>query len=348
MSPEDLMKAALEAAKNTKIFETRPNPQVGCALLLKDGTLVVGAHLRYGENHAEKNAIEVALRRGLDLEGATLAVTLEPCHHFGKTPPCTEFILKHKIGKIFIGTQDPNTQVVGGGAEWLRSKGIEVIGGILEKECQALNQEWLFAHKMGRPFVRIKMATSLDGLWSPENENQERWITGVEARRQGMVLRSRAEVLVTGSNTVLKDRPRFTVRDLETDQEISPPPRVWVFTQKGAPSERVDFFKAWNNIYSKNDSAFRDRTMEMFKTVFLNQKITSILVEAGPKLTKAFLETDLFDEVVLFMNSRFLGGTRGERFFEPFFGGFLPGKPLIITGLKPLSDEDIEIKLSHP
>lgn len=201
------MARALELADRGR-FSADPNPRVGC-VLVRDGEIVgEGLHWRAGEPHAEVNALRAAgeaARRG------TVYVTLEPCSHDGRTPPCTEALIQAGVARVVIAMQDPNPRVCGGGMKALRAAGIEVETGVLEAEARALNPGFVQRMEQARPWVRIKLAASLDGRTAMAS-GESRWITGEAARRDVQLWRARAGAILTGSGTVVADDPRLNVR----------------------------------------------------------------------------------------------------------------------------------------
>jgi len=207
---EHYMRRALELARMGE-GRTNPNPMVGC-VVVKDGRVISeGYHEKYGEYHAERNAL---LRCEEDPAGADLYVTLEPCCHYGKTPPCTEIIIEKKIGRVFIGNVDPNPKVAGGGMKILREHGIEVESGILEEECRKLNEVFFHYISTGRPFVAAKYAMSADGKIACAS-GDSKWITGETARKQVHMLRKRYSGILAGIGTVLADDPMLNCREEE-------------------------------------------------------------------------------------------------------------------------------------
>lgn len=201
------MARALELADRGR-FSADPNPRVGC-VLVRDGEVVgEGLHWRAGEPHAEVNALREA---GEGARGATVYVTLEPCSHHGRTPPCTEALIEADVARVVIAMEDPNPQVCGRGMEALRAAGIEVETGVLEAEARTLNPGFVQRMERGRPWVRVKLAASLDGRTAMAS-GESRWITGEAARRDVQLWRARAGAILTGSGTVVADDPRLTVR----------------------------------------------------------------------------------------------------------------------------------------
>lgn len=206
-SPQDYMRMALELARKGE-GKVSPNPMVGC-VVVKDGRVIAaGCHEAYGEYHAERNAL---LHCQEDPEGAELYVNLEPCCHYGKTPPCTEIILEKKIKKVYVGCLDSNPKVAGKGIEILQQHGVEVVKGVLEEECRAVNE--VFFHYMERkmPFTAMKYAMTLDGKIACET-GDSKWVTGREAREHVQCLRNRYRGIMAGINTVLEDNPMLNCR----------------------------------------------------------------------------------------------------------------------------------------
>lgn len=207
---EYYMRRALQLARLGE-GRTNPNPMVGC-VVVKDGRIISeGYHEKYGEYHAERNAL---LRCAEDPAGADLYVSLEPCCHYGKTPPCTEIIIEKKIRRLFVGNVDPNPKVAGGGVRILRDHGIEVEIGILEEECRKLNEVFFHYISTGTPFVAAKYAMSADGRIACAT-GDSKWITGETARKQVHLLRKRYSGILAGIGTVLADDPMLNCREEE-------------------------------------------------------------------------------------------------------------------------------------
>lgn len=204
------MYRALELAKKGT-GAVNPNPLVG-AVLVKDNRIIgEGYHEKYGQLHAERNAIADCYRRGENPAGAELYVTLEPCCHYGKTPPCTEAIIENKIVKVYVGSNDPNPLVDGGGIAVLRAHGIEVETGILKQECDALNEIFFHYIRTKRPFVLMKYAMTMDGKIATVT-GDSKWITGEAARRQVHEDRNRCAAIMAGVGTVIADNPMLNCR----------------------------------------------------------------------------------------------------------------------------------------
>jgi len=207
---EKWMSRALDLAKKGEGF-TSPNPTVGTVIIKNNRVLGQGYHKAAGLPHAEIEALAEAKKRGENVKGATMVVTLEPCCHFGKTPPCANTIIKAGIKKVVIGAVDPNCLVCGGGIIDLRKKGIEIITGVLEKRCAKLNEPFFHMMKTGKPLVVIKVACSLDGKIATHT-GQSQWISGPQALKYAHRLRARYDGICVGLGTVLADDPSLTYR----------------------------------------------------------------------------------------------------------------------------------------
>ena len=211
---QEFMSRALALAERG-LFTTTPNPRVGC-VIVRDGAVVgEGFHERAGGPHAETNALGAA---GARAEGATAYVTLEPCSHHGRTPPCADALIAARVRRVVAATGDPNPQVAGEGFARLRAGGVEVATGLLEEEARELNVGFVSRLTRGRPWVRLKVAATLDGKTALAN-GRSQWLTGEPARRDGHRWRARACAVLTGIGTVRDDDPRLTVREVETPRQ---------------------------------------------------------------------------------------------------------------------------------
>lgn len=312
----ELMKIALEEAKKCS-RAVRPNPKVGAALLSKDGRVVADHHKKVGEPHAEREVLNRCEEMGIKTQGATMAVTLEPCSHHGRTPPCADAIIEAGVARVLVGVRDPFEKVQGSGLEKLRAAGVKVIEGVLEKECEELNKYWLFAQRKRRPFVQVKMATSLDGLWTAES-GDSRWITGDAARHLAHDFRREVDAIITGRGTVEKDNPAMTARN--SDGSLSEAqPRVIVF------SARPDFdLNRWSIAkHPAGAEVVNPESLAEFLKDLYNRGVHHALVEAGPKLTHSLMQGGMGDEILLFQSCSILGG-EGQR-IKSFNFGRLPG-----------------------
>ncbi|HWT68471.1 MAG TPA: bifunctional diaminohydroxyphosphoribosylaminopyrimidine deaminase/5-amino-6-(5-phosphoribosylamino)uracil reductase RibD [Pseudomonas sp.] len=321
------MARALELARHGH-YTTHPNPRVGC-VIVRDGAVVgEGWHVRAGEPHAEVHALRAAGERA---RGATAYVTLEPCSHHGRTPPCADALVKAGVARVVAAMQDPNPQVAGCGLQRLEQAGIATDSGVLEGEARKLNEGFLKRMEHGLPFVRVKLAMSLDGRTAMES-GESQWITGPAARSAVQRLRAQASAVLTGADTVLADNARLTVRadelglDAEqTAQAMSRPPlRVLVDGRLRVPPD-APFFKAGPALVATSMAVEEQHAngpeclivpgddgqvdLRQLLVELANRGINEVLVEAGPRLAGAFAQLGLVDEFQIFMAGKFLGST---------------------------------------
>ncbi len=218
LAPEDYMRRALELAERG-LYTTSPNPRVGCVIVDEAGEIIgEGWTQPAGQNHAEIQALLDAAARGKSVAGATAYVTLEPCSHFGRTPPCCDTLIKAGLGRVVAAMQDPNPLVAGKGFERLGDAGIAVSSGLMASEASGLNEGFISRITRGRPFVRLKIAASLDGKTALAN-GISKWITGEAARADAHHWRARSCAVLTGIGTVLADDPLLNVRAVETSRQ---------------------------------------------------------------------------------------------------------------------------------
>nr|MBO2512009.1 bifunctional diaminohydroxyphosphoribosylaminopyrimidine deaminase/5-amino-6-(5-phosphoribosylamino)uracil reductase RibD [Gammaproteobacteria bacterium] len=324
------MARALELARRG-LYSTHPNPRVGC-VLVRDGQVVgEGWHVRAGEPHAEVHALRQAGDRA---RGATAYVTLEPCSHHGRTPPCAEALVDAGVARVVAAMQDPNPQVSGRGLLRLAEAGIAVHSGVLEREARDLNLGFIKRMETGLPYVRVKLAMSLDGRTAMAS-GESQWITGPAARGEVQRLRARSSVVLSGADTVLTDRARLTVRaeelGLSAEQTAlaltRPPLRVLVDGRLRVPLE-APFYQAGAALVATcAAAAARDRFLaeghELLAVPGSNGHVdlrkllvelaargaNEVLVEAGPRLAGAFARQGLVDEYQLFVAPKFLGSS---------------------------------------
>ncbi|RMR31309.1 Riboflavin biosynthesis protein RibD [Pseudomonas syringae pv. coriandricola] len=324
------MAHALELARKG-LYSTHPNPRVGC-VIVRDGQIAgQGWHARAGEPHAEVHALREA---GELARGATAYVTLEPCSHQGRTPPCADALISAGLGRVVAAMQDPNPQVAGSGLLRLMTAGISVQCGVLESEARALNKGFIKRMETGRPYVRVKMAMSLDGRTAMAS-GESQWITGPEARSAVQRLRAQSSVVLTGADTVLADKARLTVRpdELGLNAELTalaaacPPLRVLIdgrlrvpldtpFFQAGsalvvtcaAASARGRYQEDGHEMLALADSAGHVDLRRLMGELGA-RGVNEVLVEAGPRLAGAFTRLGLVDEFQLFIAGKFLGSS---------------------------------------
>lgn len=324
------MARALELARKG-LYSTHPNPRVGC-VIVRDGQIVgEGWHARAGEPHAEVHALRQADALA---QRATAYVTLEPCSHHGRTPPCADALLAAGVARVVVAMQDPNPQVAGSGLQRLVQAGIEVQCGVLESQARSLNAGFIKRMEQGLPFVRVKLAMSLDGRTAMAS-GESHWITGPAARSAVQRLRARSSVVISGADTVLADAARLTVRaaELGLDAELTalamtrPPLRVLIDSRLRVPPD-APFYQAGTALVAiAADCAGPEGLMadghEVLRIpasdghVDLRQLLqqlaargaNEVLVEAGPTLAGAFARAGLVDEYQLFVAPKFLGSS---------------------------------------
>ncbi len=317
------MARALELAARG-LYTTDPNPRVGC-VLVRDGRVIgEGWHERAGEPHAEVRALRSA---GGEVRGATAFVTLEPCSHTGRTPPCADALIAAGIGRVVCAAIDPSPKVAGSGVKRLQDAGIAVSLGTGAQAARELNVGFISRFERGRPYVRLKVAVSLDGRTAPAGGGQM-WITGTAARADVQTWRARSSAILTGAGTVRVDDPRLDVR-LAYGPWIRQPLRVVLDTELTcAPDARV--FEAGNaKIFAATDSlgepgahealrrppadivrvprAPRGLNLHAVLEELTALQINELFVECGPRLAAAFLESGLVDELILYVAPLFLG-----------------------------------------
>lgn len=311
-----------EKGRNT----AHPNPRVGC-VLVKSGEIVgAGWHKKTGEAHAEVNALREA---GAAASGSTAYVTLEPCSHQGRTPPCAHTLIDAGVKRVVVAMQDPNPKVAGSGNDLLRDAGIDVRVGLLQGEAEVLNAGFLSRVRRGRPLVRLKIAASLDGRTAMAN-GESQWITGDAARKDVHRLRASSGAIMSGINTVIADDPSLTVRDAKITGRVMQPLRVIVDSVlRMPPSARMLSLPGETLIFciaDENRPPLEDHGAEVvmvraqegrpdLATVLEdlgNRDINDVLVEAGPTLAGSFLAGRLVDELVIYQAPHMMGSeTRG-------------------------------------
>ncbi len=289
------MRRALELA-STPGVPLGPNPRVGCVLLAPDGREIAeGYHRGAGTPHAEVAALAEA---GADARGATAVVTLEPCHHTGRTGPCTQALLEAGVARVVFAQPDPNP-VARGGETALRTAGVPVEFGLMEREARALNRAWTFAMEHHRPFVTWKLATTLDGR-SAASDGSSRWVTSRAARVDSHRLRAQCDVIMVGTGTVEIDDPELTVRD-EYDAPVAHQPlRAVMGLRDIDPGSRVLNDRAETLHLRTRDPA------EALALLHAHDR-QHVFLEGGPTLAAAFLRAALVDEVVAYVAPALLG-----------------------------------------
>lgn len=325
------MSLALEIAERGAGYVS-PNPMVGCVIVSKEGRKIgQGFHERYGQPHAEVNAIR-SVKRESDLEKATIYITLEPCSHHGQTPPCCELLAEYAFEHIVVAMKDPTQKVNGKGISYLRKHGYKVDVGLMKMEAKQLNEFFLYYHRYNRPFVTLKIAQTLDGyIAAPDGSSQ--WITGPDARKKVHEWRSRYDAVMIGRNTALLDNPQLTVRHVQgrqpyrvvIDGPLELPETLNLFSdqyeektilvthnevkmQQDDPMLKIlqsNYFRGKTLLASeKNNHTDLGQVLELLA----DEEITSVLVEAGQNLASALLHQKLIDKVECFIAPKVLGG----------------------------------------
>ena len=305
-------------------YTTHPNPRVGCVIVKDNKIIGEGWHIQSGKEHAEINAIkDAASKNGLDVKDTTVYVSLEPCSHQGKTGPCSTALAKAGVRKVVVAMLDPNPLVAGQGIQELKDNDIEVEVGVLQAQAEQLNPGYIKRMKTGRPFIRNKMAMSLDGRTAIAS-GESKWITSDDARNDVHKLRARSDCILTGVGTILADDPSMTVR---MDGILEQPLRVIVDTHLSTPLDAKILAQQGKTIIltSREDEGdikrFAKRGVEVIqiplKGSFLDLnvvldylgalEINEVLLEAGATLSGAMLQAGLIDELVIYMAPILLG-----------------------------------------
>lgn len=315
-----------------------PNPLVGAVIVDKNGSIAgYGRHEKYGEAHAEVNAIKMAEQNGFDIKEGTIFISLEPCSHFGKTPPCADLIISKGLKKVVAGCVDPNPAVAGKGFDKLRKAGIEVITGVLENECKKLNEIFIKNQIEKKPFISIKTAVTMDGKIASKT-GHSKWITSVTSRAYVHKLRNKYDAILTGSGTVLADNPSMTCRQKKgrnpvrviVDSKASVPCDSKIFNNDGTKiylavlrsanvsnyPENVEIIKCPHSIIEGNKT--EKINLEFLSKVLFEKGIRSILVEAGGGLNGAILKSGLADKVYQFIAPKIAGDKNAKSFVEGF------------------------------
>jgi diaminohydroxyphosphoribosylaminopyrimidine deaminase / 5-amino-6-(5-phosphoribosylamino)uracil reductase len=291
-----------------------PNPMVGCVIVVNEKVVGEGYHQCYGGPHAEVNAIEQVKDKSL-LRDATLYVSLEPCAHFGKTPPCADLIIRSGIKKMVIGCVDSNEKVAGKGVERLKEAGVEVVEGVLRQKCLDLNKRFFLFHKQQRPYIVLKWAQTMDGFIDKIREEKDIGINWISSTNSGTLVhkwRSEEQAILVGKNTVLRDDPLLTVRKvtgnnplrivLDSNLQIS---TAKVFNTQG----RILIFNIVKNDLEKNREWIQLRDMQPISIVkkLYELDVQSVLIEGGSEVLNSFINTGLWDEARVIVGKTLFG-----------------------------------------
>lgn len=348
------MRRCIQLAKNG-LGTTYPNPLVGSVIVVNDKIIGEGWHYKTGSPHAEVNAIDSVLKKDL-LKKATIYVSLEPCSHFGKTPPCADLIVASGIKKVVIGSLDPNPQVAGRGIKKLMDAGCEIITGVLDAECMDMNKRFFTFHQKKRPYIFLKWAETLDHFISPQLETRTEvkpvWITNPYSRQMAHKMRASEMAILVGTNTVLQDNPSLTTRNWGGSNPI----RIMIDREMKLPSNSAIFdgeaktivFVGKDNIKQRDDSSLPQNPMKTYIEIdfskdiaaqvcdsLYNHGIQSLIVEGGSKTLKTFIEANLWDEAFIFSgNTKF-----GQGIAAPLLiGDFVKEQKLKEDSLKVLKN----------
>lgn len=313
------MQRCLQLAENG-LGRVSPNPMVGAVIVHENRMIGEGWHRQYGGPHAEVHAIDTVLRKYPEaatlLKKATMYVSLEPCSHQGKTPPCADLIIHHQIPRVVTGCMDPHEKVAGKGIEKLRNGGIEVATGIMEKECLELNRRFITFQKERRPYVILKWAQTRNGYFSP-SDGSRHWITSPLSKQLVHRWRSEEDSVLVGYRTALTDDPQLTVREwsgrnplrIVIDRELSLPPQLKLFDQsektlvfnalKTDINGKVQYLEVENfNYYLPQFSLYQLYLMD----------VQSVIIEGGAKTLETFIKSGLWDEARIFTGAADLPG----------------------------------------
>lgn len=321
------MLRCIQLAKNG-LGTTYPNPLVGSVIVHNNRLIGEGWHYKAGQPHAEVNAVNSVENQEL-LKEATIYVSLEPCSHYGKTPPCADLIVESGIKKVVVGSLDPNPKVAGRGIKRLMEAGCDVVVGVSEKECDELNKRFFTFHTKKRPYIFLKWGQTIDDFIAPKNETRKEtkpvWITNEFSRQLVHKMRAEEQAILVGTNTVLQDNPSLTVRDwagenplrVVIDKELKIPQYFSVFDassktivlneKETKTSKNLDFEKI----------LFSEEIPQQICDVLFRINIQSIIIEGGAKTLQSFIEADLWDEAFVFSGKK----TFGEGVKAPIFKG---------------------------
>ena len=309
---ETYIKRSLFIAK-LGLGKTRPNPMVGCVIVYKNEIIGEGFTSPYGGNHAEVNAIK-SVRDKSKLKSSTLYVTLEPCSHYGKTPPCSDLIVENKIPNVVIGCLDVNEKVAGKGVAKLKESGCNVIVGILEKECKNHHKRFFTFHIKKRPYIILKWAETLDAFIAPESKSERKpiWITNELSRQLVHKWRTEEQAILVGKNTVIQDNPTLTARDWTGENPV----RI-VLDPDESLSKNLNVFnnEAKTFVISGKDIDYSNEVAEQISDFLFKKNINSVIIEGGSQTLQTFLNSNLWDEARVFIGQKeFKKGIKAPEF----------------------------------
>ena len=311
------MHRAIQIAKNG-LGKTRPNPMVGAVIVYNNKIISEGFTSKYGGNHAEVNAINAVKDKSL-LQQSTLYVTLEPCSHYGKTPPCSDLIIHYKIPNVVIGCVDDNPEVAGKGIKKLIDSGCKVTVGVLESKCKAHHKRFFTFHNKQRPYIILKWAETNNGFIAPATKNEQKpiWITNKTSRQLVHKWRAEEQAILVGTNTVIKDNPTLTVRDWTGENPI----RV-VLDKNNLLSKAYNIFNTEAETLIIKEHSLKETCQYLYK-----KNINSIIIEGGAKTLQLFIDKELWDEARVFKGAlEFKEGVKA-----PVFSGNLISEQTIFN-----------------
>ncbi len=313
---EQYIARCIELAKNG-FGTTYPNPMVGSVIVYNGEIIGEGWHQKAGEPHAEVNAIHSVKNPSL-LDKATIYVSLEPCSHFGKTPPCCDLIIKNKIPNVVIGTVDSNIKVAGNGIKRLQEAGINVVVGVLEKECYELNRRFFTFHEKKRPYIILKWAQTQDSFIAPleKEELKPVWITSIQSRQLVHKWRTEEQAILVGTQTVIDDNPQLNARDWEGNNPI----RIVIDQRNRIPKTAHVWDNKIKTIVFSNENSIPSSTNTIVEVIDFQQNIApqiveklyqhqiqSVIIEGGAQTLQTFIDATLWDEARIFIGNSTFG-----------------------------------------
>lgn len=333
--------------------KTSPNPMVGAVILDKNLNFVSeGYHEKYGEAHAEVNAINAAKAKNADINGGTIIINLEPCSHFGKTPPCADLIIKSGLKTVIVGCLDPNKKVSGKGIEKCKKAGLETIIGVLEEDCKKINEIFFKNQTQNSPFITVKSAITLDGKIATKT-GSSKWITGEKARSDVQELRNIYDAILTSSTTVNADNPSLTCRKkhgknpirIIVDSKLKTSPQSKAYNNDGTKviiattlKDNKKYPSSVEVLTIKEKNGHVDLN-ELLKTLY-QTGICSVLIEAGGLLNGAFFREKLVDKLILYSAPKILGDSNAKSIIEGFnINDINDAKKLKLSSVKKIGND---------
>jgi len=351
-TPDDhlYMTQALRLAEQG-LYTTMPNPRVGCVMVKNGAVIGEGAHLKAGTPHAEVHALKQA---GAGASGATAYVTLEPCSHYGLTPPCVEALIDAGVAKVVIAMQDPNPLVAGQGVTRLKESGVEVLSGLMQQQAEALNAGFITRMTKKQPWVRSKIAASLDGKTALSN-GKSQWITGAAARADVQHWRARSCAMVTGIGTILSDNPSLTVRAHAIDRQpitvivdsqlripldakaLQNPDVMIAFATD--PEHKAEQLAEMNVAVLRLPNHFGKVCLESLLTHLATIDVNEVMVEGGDGLNGALMALNLIDELIIYYAPKLMGSDSKGMFGLPTLTRMQDVVNLNVTDVRQFGDD---------